>query len=65
MFYVGIGAMCLTVRCLDLAHDPDFRAAKKDWETFVESLSEKIAEKDNTIPELPAKDLVSGNPSST
>ncbi|OJJ38187.1 hypothetical protein ASPWEDRAFT_35776 [Aspergillus wentii DTO 134E9] len=40
------------------AHDPDYRAAKKDWETFVESLTEKIIEKDGTIPELPAKDLV-------
>lgn len=39
-------------------HDTDYRAAKKDWETFVESFSEKISEKDNTIPELPAKDLV-------
>ncbi|KKK23130.1 hypothetical protein P175DRAFT_0464081 [Aspergillus ochraceoroseus IBT 24754] len=40
------------------AHDPDFRASKKDWETFVETLTEKVAEKDSTIPELPAKDLV-------
>ena len=46
-----------------LAHDPDFRAAKKDWETFVESLSEKIIDKDSTIPELPAKDLVSSSQS--
>ncbi|KAL2846262.1 hypothetical protein BJX68DRAFT_126552 [Aspergillus pseudodeflectus] len=40
------------------AHDADYRAAKKDWETFVESLTEKITEQDGTIPELPAKDLV-------
>ncbi|KAJ5612156.1 Conserved hypothetical protein CHP02453 [Penicillium lagena] len=40
------------------AHDADFRAAKKDWETFVESLTPKISEKDATIPELPVKDLV-------
>ena len=39
-------------------HDPDYRTSWKDWSTFVESLSEKIAEKDETIPELPAKDLV-------
>lgn len=39
-------------------HDAEYRAAKKDWETFVESLSEKIMEQDATIPELPAKDLV-------
>ncbi|KAL4793997.1 hypothetical protein BDV19DRAFT_365766 [Aspergillus venezuelensis] len=40
------------------AHDPDYRTSKKDWETFVEALTEKITEKDSTIPELPAKDLV-------
>lgn len=40
------------------AHDPDYRAAKKDFETFVETLTTKIAEKDSTIPELPVKDLV-------
>ncbi|BCR89631.1 DUF2461 domain-containing protein [Aspergillus chevalieri] len=40
------------------AHDPDFRAAKKDWESFVESLTENIIEQDSTIPELPAKDLI-------
>ncbi|KOS40798.1 hypothetical protein ACN38_g8354 [Penicillium nordicum] len=40
------------------AHDPDYRAAKKDFETFVESLTPKIAEVDPTVPELPVKDLV-------
>ncbi|KAL4898821.1 hypothetical protein BDV59DRAFT_10569 [Aspergillus ambiguus] len=40
------------------AHDPDYRASKKDWETFVESFTEKVSEIDSTIPELPAKDLV-------
>ncbi|KAF7182661.1 hypothetical protein CNMCM7691_002322 [Aspergillus felis] len=40
------------------AHDADYRASKKDWETFVESLTEKISELDSTIPELPAKDIV-------
>ncbi|KAI2787152.1 hypothetical protein POX_f07515 [Penicillium oxalicum] len=39
-------------------HDPDYRAAKKDFESFVESLSTKIVEKDTTIPELPVKDLI-------
>ncbi|EER36782.1 conserved hypothetical protein [Histoplasma capsulatum H143] len=39
-------------------HDADFRTSKRDWDTFVESLTEKIIEKDSTIPELPAKDLV-------
>ncbi|KAJ9239255.1 hypothetical protein DTO166G5_2424 [Paecilomyces variotii] len=40
------------------AHDADYRAAKKDWDSFVDSLTEKVIEKDETIPELPAKDLV-------
>ncbi|CAI7650144.1 unnamed protein product [Penicillium glandicola] len=40
------------------AHDPDYRAAKKDFETFVESLTPKISEVDTTVPELPLKDLV-------
>ncbi|PYH97679.1 hypothetical protein BO71DRAFT_416851 [Aspergillus ellipticus CBS 707.79] len=40
------------------AHDADYRASKKDWETFVETLTEEIIEKDSTIPELPVKDLV-------
>ncbi|KAJ5427395.1 hypothetical protein N7465_002465 [Penicillium sp. CMV-2018d] len=40
------------------AHDPDYRTAKKDFETFVESLTPKIAEVDATVPELPVKDLV-------
>lgn len=40
------------------AHDPDYRQAWKDFESFVESLTEKIAEVDETIPELPPKDLV-------
>lgn len=39
-------------------HDADYRSSWNDWSTFVESLTEKIAEKDDTIPELPAKDLV-------
>ncbi|RMZ92277.1 hypothetical protein DV736_g494, partial [Chaetothyriales sp. CBS 134916] len=38
-------------------HDPDYRKAWKDWESTVETLSEKIAEVDETVPELPAKDL--------
>lgn len=42
-----------------VAHDPDFRTAKKDWEDFVLSFTDKIEEVDGTIPPLPAKDLVS------
>ncbi|KAJ5600602.1 Conserved hypothetical protein CHP02453 [Penicillium hetheringtonii] len=43
---------------LQPAHDPDYRAAKKDFETFVEALTSKITDQDSTVPELPAKDLV-------
>lgn len=40
-------------------NDADYRSSKNDWDTFVEALTEKIIEKDDTIPELPPKDLVS------
>ncbi|KAL4870451.1 hypothetical protein BDV12DRAFT_165970 [Aspergillus spectabilis] len=40
------------------AHDADYRASKKDWDIFVETMTEKVTEQDGTIPELPAKDLV-------
>ena len=39
-------------------HDPDYRQSWKDWESFVATLSEKISEVDETVPELPPKDLV-------
>ncbi|MCJ1256101.1 hypothetical protein MMC24_003921 [Lignoscripta atroalba] len=38
-------------------HDADYRQSKMDFDSFVESLTEKIVEKDETIPELPPKDL--------
>ena len=44
--------------CTTAVHDPDYRTSWNDWSSFVESLTEKIAEKDETIPELPPKDLV-------
>lgn len=40
------------------SHDPDYRNALQDFNTFVEKLSEKVMEADDTIPELPVKDLV-------
>jgi hypothetical protein len=40
------------------AHDPDYRAALQDFTTFLEKLSEKVTEMDETIPELPVKDIV-------
>jgi Conserved hypothetical protein (DUF2461) len=41
------------------AHDTDYRTSQKDWASFVESLTQKIVELDETIPELPVKDVVS------
>ncbi len=41
-----------------LVHDPDFRQSEKDWFSFVEKLTERLAEIDDTIPELPVKDIV-------
>ena len=42
-----------------IVHDADYRNSKKDWDEFVECLTEQIIGRDETIPELPAKDLVS------
>ncbi|GAB7342235.1 hypothetical protein MBLNU457_g0480t2 [Dothideomycetes sp. NU457] len=39
-------------------HDPDYRASLQDWTSFVERLTEKLTEIDETIPELPVKDIV-------
>ncbi|KAL9136345.1 MAG: hypothetical protein Q9175_002444 [Cornicularia normoerica] len=38
-------------------HDADYRQSKKDFDSFVECLTEKVIEQDETIPELPPKDL--------
>jgi len=43
---------------LDTVHDADYRQSQKDFNSFVDSLTEKVIEKDETIPELPHKDLV-------
>ena len=40
-------------------HDPDYRQALQDFTTFLEKLTEKVTEVDETIPELPVKDIVS------
>lgn len=45
-----------------VVHDPDFRVAFQDFTTFAEKVSEKIIEADETIPELPVKDVVSIHP---
>ncbi|RYC61596.1 hypothetical protein CHU98_g4624 [Xylaria longipes] len=39
-------------------HDPEYRRSLKDWESFVETLTQKIVVADETIPELPLKDVI-------
>ncbi|KAF2689312.1 hypothetical protein K458DRAFT_413609 [Lentithecium fluviatile CBS 122367] len=40
------------------AHDADYRTSLQDFTTFLESLSEKVIEADDTVPELPVKDII-------
>ncbi|KAF3055019.1 hypothetical protein GL218_07644 [Daldinia childiae] len=40
------------------SHDGEYRRSFKDWESFVETLTEKIIEADETIPWLPVKDVI-------
>lgn len=40
------------------AHDGEYRRALKDWESFVESTTQSIIEIDETVPELPIKDVI-------
>ncbi|KAI1410382.1 hypothetical protein F5Y13DRAFT_73589 [Hypoxylon sp. FL1857] len=40
------------------SNDGEYRRSLKDWESFVETLTEKIIEADDTIPELPLKDVI-------
>ncbi|KAI1078142.1 hypothetical protein F5B20DRAFT_244141 [Whalleya microplaca] len=39
-------------------HDKEYRRSLKDWESFVETLTQNIVEADETIPELPIKDVI-------
>ncbi len=39
-------------------NDKDFRNSLKDFESFIEELSQLVIERDPTIPELPKKDIV-------
>ncbi|KAK4454157.1 hypothetical protein QBC34DRAFT_394416 [Podospora aff. communis PSN243] len=39
------------------SHDAEYRRSLKDWESYVTSLTEKIIAVDETIPELPFKDI--------
>ncbi|KAK1767670.1 hypothetical protein QBC33DRAFT_490911 [Phialemonium atrogriseum] len=38
-------------------HDQEYRRALKDWQSYVETMTEKIIEVDDSIPELPFKDV--------
>ncbi|RDA88041.1 hypothetical protein CP532_5308 [Ophiocordyceps camponoti-leonardi (nom. inval.)] len=40
------------------AHDGEYRRALKDWQSFVEEASQRIIQIDETVPELPAKDVI-------
>jgi len=46
------------VLILPVDNDGEFRRAQKDFAAFITELSPLVAEKDFTIPELPAKDIV-------
>ena len=41
-----------------LVHDAVFRQAEKDWHAFVDKLTERLIGIDETVPELPVKDVV-------
>ncbi|KAF5013826.1 hypothetical protein FDECE_183 [Fusarium decemcellulare] len=40
------------------SHDGEYRRALQDWNSFVERTTESIIEADETIPELPVKDVI-------
>ncbi|PTB64627.1 hypothetical protein BBK36DRAFT_1176872 [Trichoderma citrinoviride] len=40
------------------SHDGEYRRALKDWQSFVEATTQTLIEVDDTIPELPAKDVI-------
>lgn len=39
-------------------NDKEYRRSLKDWESFVESFTQRIIKADETVPELPAKDVI-------
>ncbi|KAJ8097560.1 hypothetical protein POJ06DRAFT_34473 [Lipomyces tetrasporus] len=39
-------------------HEAEYRAAKKDFDDFIETLSERMTQIDETIPQLPLKDIL-------
>lgn len=40
-------------------NDADFRQSEKDWHALVDKVTERLIEIDDTVPELPVKDVVS------
>lgn len=42
-------------------NDVEFRQAERDFYSFVEALTERLTQIDDTIPELPVKDVVSSS----
>lgn len=40
------------------AHDGEYRRALKDWQSFVEATTLTIIDIDETIPDLPVKDVI-------
>ena len=42
---------------LSLDNDKEYRRALEDWKSYVLTLQDKVIEADETIPELPFKDL--------
>jgi hypothetical protein len=40
-------------------NDAEFRQAERDWHSFVDKLTAELIEIDDTVPELPVKDVVS------
>lgn len=42
----------------DIANDEEYRRALKDWQSFVEATTQSIIAVDETIPELPVKDVI-------
>lgn len=48
----------MTLADLIKVHDPDYRQSLKDFNTLLEVVTEKLIMVDETIPELPVKDIV-------
>ncbi|QPG94368.1 hypothetical protein C2857_005786 [Epichloe festucae Fl1] len=40
------------------SHDEEYRRALKDWQSFVEAATQTVIDVDETVPELPVKDVI-------